>query len=152
VPDLVVFPDSLTTVEQTAVQALYREANTLERAIFNYAVRFIQERSGLQPSFELSAADMDAFIAALPEAGVHTDPSVAREAERFLRYRLTREIAAQSWGDAAEFDKARGYDTQLRRALDVLSRASTTDALFREAARAGGNRITRAATEPTPGG
>jgi carboxyl-terminal processing protease len=133
-PDVVVFPDSLTTLEQTAVQALYRDAASLARGFFNYAVGYIQERPGLPRTFELSPADLDRFIEMLPDFGVRADLQHARQAERFLRYRLTREIALLAWGEAAEFERARQFDSQLRRALDALSRSRTPAELFRAAA------------------
>jgi carboxyl-terminal processing protease len=151
VPDVVVFPDTLTTAEQGAVQALYREAGAFGTAVFNYAVKYIQERPGLERGFELSAADIAAFVDALPAAGVHADPSVTRQAERFVRQELTRQIALQAWGEAAEFEKARRYDTQLQRALDVLSRAGTVDGVFREAAASGG-RTAASVAGRVPGG
>jgi hypothetical protein len=77
---------------------------------------------------------------------------LARQAERFLRYRLTREIAQQAWGDAGEFEKARPFDTQLQRALEVLSRARSTEDLFRQAAAAGGAQRATRSTEAAPGG
>jgi carboxyl-terminal processing protease len=152
VPDVMVFPDSLTTVEQTAVQALYREAFSLERAIFSYSVDYNQRHPTLDRSFQLSAEDMDGFIASLAASGVHTDPVLARQAERFLRYRLTREIAQQAWGDAGAFEKARPFDAQLQRALEVLSRARSTEDLFRQVDAAGGAQRATRSTEAAPGG
>jgi carboxyl-terminal processing protease len=153
IPDLVIFPDTLTTVEQSAVQSIYREAGVLQRAIFNYAVRYIQEKPGLQRNFELSDEDMAAFTRSLPEAGMTADLALVGQAERFLRFTLTREIADQAWGDAGEFEKTRVYDAQLKRALAELSRARSTEDLFRAAGQSttGGERATTSA-ERTPGG
>jgi carboxyl-terminal processing protease len=152
IPDLEIFPDTLTTVEQTAIQSLYRGAGELERAIFNYAVRYNQAHPGLPQSFVLSPAELEEFMKSLPQAGVVAPAQAVRDAERFLRYRLTREIAQQAGGAAAEFEKGRPYDTQLVRALEVLRGASSPEALFRSAEQSQSAARSSPAPVANPGG
>jgi carboxyl-terminal processing protease len=133
VPDLVIFPDTLTTPELAAVQTIFRQAAALDRAIFNYAVRYIREHPGLSQTFELTASDLDGLIASLPAAGVEADPTIVRQVERHLRHELGQKIARQAWGDEAAFLERRDRDPQLRLALEVLSRSGTPEDVFRVA-------------------
>jgi len=135
-PDLVIRPDTLGTAEQTAVQVLYRQAGALERGVFNFAVRYLQERPGLARNFELTPADMQQFYGMLPDLGVGSDPLILAQAERFLRHRLQRAIALQAWGEEGEFEKGRLHDAQLREALSALRSARTIEDLLQFAGRA----------------
>jgi carboxyl-terminal processing protease len=131
VPDLVVFPDTLTTSEQTALQTLFRQAGALDRAMFNYAVRYIQERPGLSRDFELTSADLQAFFSSLPEADVQADPAALRQAERYFRNEISAKIAQQAWGSEAAFLETRAQDAQLRLAVEILLGARAPKDVFR---------------------
>jgi carboxyl-terminal processing protease len=133
VPDLLVFPDTLTTVEQSALQTLFRQAGALDRAMFDYAGRYIREHPGLSRDFELSTSDLQEFVGSLPEAGVQADAAVLQQAERFFRFEISEEIASQAWGDEAAFLESRAHDAQLRLALQILSRSRTPEDVFRVA-------------------
>jgi carboxyl-terminal processing protease len=130
-PDLVVFPDTLSLREQGAVQELYRQAGTLERAIFNYAVRRVQSTPTIPRDFALQPADMQTFATSLQEAGMKVDATTLQGADRFLRYRLTREIALQAWGEQGAFEKVRQYDAQLATALGVLKNAASPKDVYK---------------------
>lgn len=133
IPDLVVFPDTLTTVEQTALQTIFRQAGAFNRAIFDFAVDYVGGRPSLARDFELTSADLDRFIASLPKAGVQADETLVRQAERYVRYELAEEVALRAWGAEAAFLETRGQDAQLRRALEILGRSRTPEDVFRVA-------------------
>ena len=148
VPDMVVLPDTLTTVEQLAVRGLYREAGALTTATFNYAVRYVQSHAEMTPGFELGDGDMEEFFRFLAEGEVAADPELLRDASRFLRHQITREIAFQKWGEEAEFLRMQAEDAQLRRAREVLSGVSSSEELLRVA----GSGARGAAPAPAGGG
>ena len=133
-PDGVVMPETLTGAEEAAVRALYQQAGAFYVALFNYAVRYVQEHPDLQLGFELSDGDLSAFYRALPEWDVSVDRDDFRRGTRFVRYQLEREIALQAWGERGEFLQGRPYDRQLERALGLLAGSSTPAELFEAAA------------------
>ncbi|HZD05200.1 MAG TPA: S41 family peptidase, partial [Longimicrobiales bacterium] len=98
-PDVVVLPDTLTLEEQRGVRDLYRQAGVFNLALFNYATRYIQEHPGLQPGFSVGSAMLEDFYQALQDAGVTAERDAYRDAGRFVRYHLGREIALQAWGE-----------------------------------------------------
>ena len=153
-PDVVVMPDTLTTVERDAVRAIERRAGQLQNAIFDLAVRIVQERPGLTQDFTITPADLDRLYASLP-AEARADVPRARfdEASRFVRFALEREIALSKWGEAAEFGRRVPYDRQLQAALDLLGRADSPEELLRvvDEARADAPTVAQPAAGRAPG-
>jgi carboxyl-terminal processing protease len=133
VPDVRVLPDTLSAAEAGAVRELYRQAGALNAALFSFAVRYNQAHPDLEPGFTLGDPVLEDFHAYLAEQGVSAAADVYRDARRYVRYQLEREIALQALGEAAEFHQARAYDTQLRRAVELLAGVSNTRDLLRTA-------------------
>lgn len=132
-PDLLITPDTLNDDERAAVQELFQSAGTFNLALFNHAVRYLQQHPDPQEGFRLSQADLAAFQQVLLDRGVDVAPDVLDRAERFVRYQLEREIALQKWGDLGEFRQTLQHDLQVQRAVELLREAPTPEALFRVA-------------------
>jgi carboxyl-terminal processing protease len=131
-PDVFILPETLTREEERAVRELYREAGALNVAIFNYAVRFVASRPGLDPGFRLTDADLGEFIRALPEWKVAAQPEAVLGARRFVTYQIEQEIALRAWGERGRFLHERPKDLQLDAALQLLAgTASQADVLAR---------------------
>ena len=129
--DVLVLADTLTTVEQTAVRALYRQAGAFEVALFNFAVRLIQERPSLQPGFRITDQDLKDLYDTLGDIRAEVGPETFRRASRYVRYQLEQKVASQKWGEAAGFRRRMAYDRQLQSALTLLGQADSPEALFR---------------------
>lgn len=129
-PDLFVAPTTLTPAEVAAVQRLFGRGGAFSNALFDFAVRYVQARAGLEVGFTLTDEDLAAFQATLPAHDASVDPADFERAERFVRYHLEREIALQAWGEAGQFRQLRRYDLQLARALELLEGVDTPEALF----------------------
>ena len=125
IPDVVVSRDTLAEVEQQALQGLFRRAGTLNTALFDYAVRFVQDNPALEPGFELREEALERFYVDLLEAGVTAELEDVRPAERYFRYHLEREIALQAWGEEAQFLQVKDRDRQLSTAVQILTGVST---------------------------
>ena len=133
VPDLIVFPDTLSTSEQAAVRTLYREAGAVTTAVFNYAVRYLQSHPGLASTFRLDEEGLGDFVHVLAEHEVEVDRQVVDGAARYLRHQISREISLQAWGEEAEFLQLLESDAQLSRARSVLAGVSSMPELLRAA-------------------
>ncbi len=138
-PDVYVAPDVLSPSEERGVQGLYRQAGAFNVALFNYAVRYVQNHPGLREGFSLTNADLERFYRALPEWDVTVGHGDFLAARRFVRYHLEREIALQAWGQKGEFEQMRKYDQALARALDLLHGVTDPAALIRKVSAAGGD-------------
>ena len=129
-PDLYVMPETLSQEEMRAVQRLFTRAGRFTLALFNFAVEYVAEHPDLEPGFQVSGADLDAFFATLPDFEASVEREDFEGAERFVRYQLEGEIALQAWGEEGRFRQLRDRDRQLRRALEVLEGVNTPEGLF----------------------
>ncbi len=132
-PDLAVVPDTLSRAEAEAVLALYRQAGVLSSEIFNHSVAYVQDHPGLASGFRLARRDFERFYTRIEEAGLETDRETFRQAQRFIRFQLEREIALQAWGPVGRFEQTRDSDTQLVEATELLQSAEGPRSLFRAA-------------------
>lgn len=130
-PDVLVMADTLTTVEQRAVRLIDRHAGEFERVLFDFGLRVARERLSLEEDFTVTDRDLNELYDSLGEVRDLVGRADFRAASRFVRHALERQIAAQKWGEAAEFRRRMPYDHQLRAALDLLGQADSPDALFR---------------------
>ncbi len=144
-PDVVVMADTLTTDEQQAVRALYRQAGAFNTAVFNYAVRYNQDHPNLEKGFRIDGATLGDFYGSLSKYGVDADRGTFDRAARYVRYQLESEIGLQKWGEAGQFRARIPYDPQVQRAVALLSKARSQQSLFDVAAKDAGAATRRAA-------
>ena len=130
IPDLWVLPDTLSADERGAVRSVFATGGGFFIALQGWAVEYIQARPGLRPGFRI----VDRDFVDLHEAMVSRESNVTleqlREAGRYVRYHMGREVAFQAWGDQGQFRRIREGDVQLQRAIDLLSEADSREALF----------------------
>jgi len=132
-PDVFVYPDTLTVSEHRAVYEVYRSAGRLFLTLFDYSVLYLREHTDLSTDFAVSDEDLRSFQVALSQREVEVDRRVFQQAHRFIRNQLEREIALQAWGAEGEFQRVRGNDLQLQRALELIGSDPTVADLFRRA-------------------
>lgn len=149
-PDLIVLPDTLSAPEQRAVRGLYQQSGGFNTAVFNFAVRYIQQNPGLSEDFVLPAGVLDQLYATLPAAGVSIDRATYDGAGRFVRALLEREIALGEWGEGADFLQGARRDRVLQRALEALRGASTAADVFTRSEVQSGVGDTDGGDEPAP--
>jgi carboxyl-terminal processing protease len=130
VPDVLVVADTLTSSEREALRELDRSGGSFVNTLFNYSVGYLQENPGLTQDFSLSAEDLAEFRNLMAESDVELSPSAFREAERFIRFQLEREIALKAWGEVGEFRRMLPYDRAMQRALQLLESSESTSDLM----------------------
>ena len=99
-------------------------------AVFNFAVRYLQENPEPAPDFRVSDQDLSDFRGALREAGVELSTPAFRDAQRFIRFQLEREIALKAWGEIGEFQKILPYDRAMQRAFLLLEGSNSPGELL----------------------
>ena len=145
VPDLWTMPDTMPTDEYEAARRILavgdrgagapeqavRSRNALAVVVAEWALAYVGERPGLQPSFVLSDADLRNFHEALVDADLEIDlDDVTATGAAFMRRLLEPAIAGQRWGDLGEFRRRAVEDQPLQRALGLLRSAGTQEELF----------------------
>jgi len=146
-PDIFVYPDTLTVSEHRAVYEVYRSAGRLFLTLFDYSVLYLREHTDLSTDFAISDEDLRSFQVALSQREVEVDRRVFQQAHRFIRNQLEREIALRAWGAEGEFQRVRGNDLQLQRALELIGSDPTVADLFRRA----GQPLAEPVTSSSPG-
>jgi carboxyl-terminal processing protease len=129
-PDLSVLPEELSVEETRGVQGLFRSGGGFALVSFSFAVDYVADHPDLPFGFNLTGADLAAFAAALSEAGIEVDADDYAAAEKYVRYRLERDIADQAWGEEGVFRQLRRHDRQLGRAIEVLEGTDSPTALL----------------------
>ena len=122
--------------EAEAVYRVFRRAGGFTTALFNYAVSFVQDHPDAQPGFVVDDSEFQDFYETLPEWRAEVDYDEFVAAQRFVRYRMEREIALQAWGDVGQFEQSRRHDTQLTKAIELLRGATTPADLIEQVAAA----------------
>jgi carboxyl-terminal processing protease len=128
-PDIWVIQDTLTAAESGAVQELFAQAGAFTRALFNFAVRYVQDRPDLRRDFPVTDELLASFVRSLRDAGVEVSDATASGADRYLRYQLESEIARQAFGEEGRFERLRDRDLQFVRALEAIREASSASGL-----------------------
>lgn len=129
-PDILVMADTLTLREREALMELDRSGGSFPDAVFNYAVRYVQDHPGLETSFSLTREDLEDLRDHLAESGVELTPGAFRAAERFIRFQVEGEIALRLEGEALEFRRTIAQDRMVQRALRLLAESTSTNDLL----------------------
>jgi carboxyl-terminal processing protease len=138
VPDVLGPQDTLSSGEREATLALSREWGEFTLGIFNFTVKYLNERGTANRDFEVTEDDLIRLYEELrSERGIELDRETFLRAGRVVRFELESEIAAQGWGALEAFRHTLPYDAPLQSALELLRAADSPDDLFTSATRAG---------------
>lgn len=133
-PDLIAY-DTLSTDEQAFVRAVQEDWGLFNNTLYDFAIQYAHDHPELEPGFPVGLAILNAFHAALADAGVDVGRAAFDRAAGFLRRRLAQEIST------ARFDKQEGWrrltaeDHEVNLARDLLRGVRTTAGLFEVADR-----------------
>lgn len=130
VPDLWVLPDTLSAVEDEAVQKLFAFGAQYVQARQSWAVRYLQKHPALELGFVIADADIADFHDELVERGVEMTLEELLQVRRTVAYHLGSEVALQAWEDRGRFERNAALDTQLQKALELLRAARSPQDLF----------------------
>ncbi len=130
-PDVEVMPDTLSASVRQAVLALGARGGMVSTAVFDFAVRFVQDRE-VEVGFSLPSEQLDRFLDELGAGGEGIEASVLRESRCFLQRRVEREIMNQAGGDEGRFMHEVAWDLPVREAMRLLARVDSQAGLFAE--------------------
>ena len=131
VPDVLVMADTLTTLEMGAVRELDRSGGSFQTAVFNFAVRYLQDHPEPPRDFAVGSEDLASFQKLLADSEVVLSETAFTRLERFVRFQLEREIALRAWGESGEFQRMVASDRVIQRALALLRDSGDTADLLR---------------------
>jgi carboxyl-terminal processing protease len=134
-PDVVVAPDTLSTLEQ----ALARSLAPRSREFLNAVAAVAREaRPGVRPGFAFRQEWSDTLYRRLQRSGVTVSRADYDAGARWVHARLEQRIAGLAFGDSAAFRRTVPRDHQLAAAAELLRTSSSRAELFANVARQNG--------------
>ena len=121
-PDVIVPADTITDAQQSFLKALGPKSQESYLVLYRTA---LEQKGSVQPTFTVAQAWRDSVYARLTRAGVQVTRSEFEAAHELVDRDLERRVAAMAFGDSAAFRRTVSYDTQLKRAVDLLRSAAT---------------------------
>jgi carboxyl-terminal processing protease len=126
-PDLVVKPDTFTTLEQE-----FRKASApKEREMYVTRYELAQDLKGkVKPDFEVTAEMRDDYYRRLKAKGIDIDRKAVDRVPRYIDRQLEFAISRVAFGDSTAHRRTLDDDVQLRTALELLRKGQTQRELF----------------------
>ena len=125
-PDVIVPDDTISTIEQEYYRAVAPKAQAWITTLNQYAF----ELKGAPKNFTITPAMRAELQRRLTTAGVVTAPKFDGISNQLLDRELDRRVARLVLGDAAAKERGLAEDHQLTKAIELLTAASSQDALL----------------------
>lgn len=126
-PDIVVPYDTISTVDQRLDRALAAKPQETYLALYDYA---FEQSKQVRPDFTVTQAMRDGFYERLIRRGVSVDRKEYDAAQGYVDRLLDSRISTLAFGDSTAKRRDVANDPQLRRALELLRRGSSTKELL----------------------
>jgi carboxyl-terminal processing protease len=130
-PDLIIPSDTVTDAEQTFLKALAPKSQESYLVLYRTA---LDQKGSVASNFTVAQAWRDSVYARLTAVGVQVGRAEFDAARGLVDRDLERRVAAMTFGDSAAFRRTAVYDTQLRRAVELLRASASTRELLAAAA------------------
>lgn len=130
-PDIIVPYDTLTSVEQRFDRMLAAKSQESYLALYDYA---FEMRTTVKPDFVVTQDMRDEFFQRLTKRGVSIDRKEFDAAQPYVTRMLDNRISTLAFGDSTAKRRFVKEDAQLKKALELLRRGSTTKDLLAMAA------------------
>jgi len=126
-PDVIVLPDTLTTAEQDFNKELAPRAGAVRAALYDIA---LQQKGKVALNFTVSPAWRAQLFERLQRDSVKVDPKQYAAMTPLIDRILGAQVARVAFGDSTAFRRGISDDSQLERAIDLLSRSRSQQHLF----------------------
>lgn len=133
-PDIIVPYDTMTTAERAFDRALASKQQETYLALNDYSFELSKT---LKPDFVVTQAMRDGFYQQLVKRGVEVDRKQFDANAGYVNRLLDNRISTLAFGDSTAKRRFVNDDAQLRKALELLRRGSSTKELLAMAATAG---------------
>ena len=126
-PDVVVPPDTLSSVEQELLRAVTPKSQDFAVTLSTFA---FARKDSVKPDFTVSAAWRAEFYRRLQSAGVPVDRALYDSASTEVDRLIGDRVARVAFGDSTAKRRELKDDVQLERALEILRKGETQRDLF----------------------
>ena len=132
-PDVIIPSDTVTDAQQVFLTALAPKSQEGYLVLYRTA---LEQKGKVPANFSVAPAWRDSVFARLVGVGVKMSRPEFDAAQELIDRDLERRVAAMSFGDSAAFRRTVPYDSQLKRAMDMLKGAGTQRELLATATQA----------------
>jgi carboxyl-terminal processing protease len=129
-PDLVVSPDTLTTVEQEFLRALGAQLPAYRDVMTTYALELKADGGITDPRFEVTDAMRAEFGRRLREREVEIPDELFRGAQLLVDQQFAYEVQRYVFGRESESRRRMEDDSQVQKALELLREARSVPELL----------------------
>lgn len=126
-PDLLVRPDTFTTVEQDYRRATASKSPDIYVVMYDYAYEL---KDKVKPDFTVQPAWREELFRRFQAKGIEVDRELYNKASRVIDQELDLRITRLAFGDSTARRRSLDEDPQLRQALDLLRRGNSQQDLF----------------------
>ncbi len=126
-PDVIVQDDTLTTAEQTFAKAIAPKSQEFFTTLADYATELGKTAPA---NFTVQPQWVNEFYNRLTAKGVTVDRKLYDSANRYVTRALDQRVAHYASGDSTAKRRDIAYDAPLRKAVDMLDKASSQRDLF----------------------
>lgn len=126
-PDLIVQPDTFSTVEQKFLKAIAPKNQDFYVVLYDYALEL---KPKVRPNFKVQPAWRDELYRRMQAKGIDVDRKLYDGASDYINQIIGQRVARFAFGDSAAERRFAPKDAQLRKALDLLSHGQSQKDLF----------------------
>jgi carboxyl-terminal processing protease len=126
-PDVMVKPDTLTTVEQEFLKTVSPKGQIVNQTLSNYALEL---KAKVAKNYVFQSAWHDTLYQRLTDAGVTIPRAEYDSASRYIDRALDLRIARFAFGDSTAKRRDLKEDPQLEKAIELLQKGQTQKDLF----------------------
>jgi len=126
-PDVIVPPDTLTTVEQKVARALQAKGQDTYITLYDFA---FEKKGTVKPDFVVTQAMRDEFYGLLQKKGVAVDRKDWDGAQDYVTRLIDLRISRLAFGDSTAKRREVNDDNQLVKALELLRKGQSQRDLF----------------------
>jgi carboxyl-terminal processing protease len=129
-PDVIVKPDTLTTVEKQVFTAIAGKPQQFSTTLSAYAIELKSQAT--TPNFVIPAAWREEFYRRLTKAGITIDKKQWDASASYIDALLSSRVSRFAYGDstAKRREYVAGNDLQLKRAVELLQKGTSQKDLF----------------------
>ena len=126
-PDLIVKPDTFTTVEQNFIKAIAPKSQDVYVQLYEFG---LSQKGKVTSNFVVTQAWRDSLFRRLTTAGVKVDRASFDGSQRYVDRLLENRVARFAFGDSTAKRRDIDDDPQLKRAIEILRKGQSQKDVF----------------------
>ncbi len=129
-PDIILPRDTLTDGEQHFFQVIGQQIPEYRNVLTRYALELKGQETVTSPDFEVTTGMLSTILQSIRAAGIEMADSTFEGGSTFVADQFGLELTRYSFGREAELTRSNINDNQIRKAIELLEKAESPEALL----------------------